>query len=83
MAERVGPRRLLFQLTRALAAGLAGAVLAAPWLDAAGAAPGDWARVVALFGHDPVVRRTALAGALGLLVTAYVFFRPPSDVAGA
>ena len=80
MAERVRARRWLFRFTRALAVGLGALVAVAPWLD--GAAPAGWSRVVELFGHDPAVRRTALASALGLLVTAHVFFQPPSDVAG-
>jgi hypothetical protein len=29
-----------------------------------------------LFAADATVRRTAMAGAVGLLVTAFVFFRP-------
>jgi len=30
-----------------------------------------------LFGHDALLRRTALVSVAGLLVTAFVFFRPP------
>lgn len=33
-------------------------------------------RVLGLFAHDAAVRRTALASAIGLIVTASVFFRP-------
>jgi hypothetical protein len=79
-------RRWLFRCTLALAAGLAGLVAAAPWLggDAAG---GRAARLLALFGHDVTLRRTGLACAAGLAVTACVFFQPagrtPSDVSGA
>jgi hypothetical protein len=63
--------RLLFGLACATAAGLLGLVLLAPLL-----APGPaW---LGLFAHDAAVRRTAVASALGLLVTASVFFRPPS-----
>ena len=29
-----------------------------------------------LFAEDAVVRRSSIAGAIGLLVTAFVFFRP-------
>ena len=55
-----------------------------PTEDAAG-------RLVALFARDVVVRRTALAAAVGLVATAFVFFRPPyvrpprapTDVIGA
>jgi hypothetical protein len=64
--------RLLFGLACATAAGLLGLVLVAPLL-----APGPvW---LGLFAHDAAVRRTAVASALGLLVTASVFFRPPSN----
>src|SRR5947207_11550908 len=33
-------------------------------------------RLIALFTDDPTVRRTCVAGAFGLIVTAFVFFRP-------
>jgi hypothetical protein len=63
-----------------LALTLLGLVLVAPWLDTNGAR--GWGRVLALFAEDRAVRRTGLASALGLVVTAYVFFRPrPSHTA--
>jgi hypothetical protein len=86
-------RRWLFRFILALAAGLAVLVAIAPWLggDKTG---GPLARLLALFGHDSTVRRTSLAGAAGLAVTAVIFFqpsgrstrpsrRPPSDATGA
>jgi hypothetical protein len=86
-------RRWLFRSSLALAAGMVVLLAAAPWLggDAAGS---TLARLMALFGHDTTLRRTCLAAAVGLAVTACVFFqpvgrparpprRPPSDVAGA
>jgi hypothetical protein len=51
---------------------LAGAVLVAPWL--AGAAVEH--SLAALFAGDLAVRRTALASAVGLAATAFIFFRP-------
>jgi hypothetical protein len=70
--------RLLFCLTVALALALGSLVVAAPALDREGR-PGDgWARLVAVFARDTAVRRVALAGAAGLLVTACVFFRAPA-----
>ena len=39
------------------------------------AAPG-WDRVLHLFAQDVTLRRTSLASAAGLVVTAYVFFPP-------
>jgi hypothetical protein len=36
--------------------------------------------VLALFAGDVTVRRTAIAGAVGLIVTAFVFFRPNASV---
>jgi hypothetical protein len=66
--------RLLFAGVLVLAGGLALAV---------GVAPALFARLprsmtaVRLFAEDAAVRRTALASALGLTVTAFVFFRPP------
>ena len=91
MAGRVGLPRVLFAAACAVALLLCGAVLAAPWLDRGGAQGG---RLLALFAHDEAVRRTSLAGAAGLVVTACVFFRPappddraarrpPDSVAGA
>jgi hypothetical protein len=68
--------RLLFAAACAAALLLCAAVVAAPWL-ARGEGKG-W-RLLALFAHDEAVRRTSLAGAAGLVVTACVFFRggPP------
>ncbi len=82
---------VLFVLCLVLAAGLAGLVAAAPWLDAGEPADGPVGRTLALFARDAVVRRTALAAAVGLAATAVIFFRPPysrpprapTDVIGA
>jgi ABC-type uncharacterized transport system permease subunit len=83
--------RFLYFSTLLLAAALAGVVLAAPFLSV-DKQPG----LLSLFAGDVIVRRTALASAVGLAVTAYVFFRPggvlffkktdkrpPSPMAGA
>lgn len=61
--------RLLFLVTVVAATALAGLVLVAPWLQHSGG-------LIELFADDLVVRRTALAAAAGLMVTAFVFFRP-------
>jgi hypothetical protein len=66
---------LLFVLGCTAAVLLAVLVLVAPWLDA-GEETRRWARLVALFARDAAVRRTSLASAAGLLVTACVFFLP-------
>ncbi len=68
--------RLLFALACLTAAALVLAVLTAPWLDGGGTAPHGWGRVAALFAHDAALRRTSLAAAAGLVVSARVFFRP-------
>jgi hypothetical protein len=68
---------LLFWLTLATAAGLVALVLACPFLDQEGIPPRGWSRWVAVFARDAVLRRTALASALALGVTAAVFFRRP------
>jgi hypothetical protein len=81
MAVRLWLSRVLFGLAGTAAALLVAAVVAAPWLDAGGEAPGGWGRLVALFARDPALRRTSLASAAGLFVTACVFFRPPSGPA--
>lgn len=86
--------RWLFRLSWLAAAVLIALVLLGPWLD--NKMP---SRLLALFARDAVVRRTAVASALGLVATACVFFRspgaprrlstrrrrlpPPPDLAGA
>jgi hypothetical protein len=66
--------RLLFLITVLLAFGLAVLVVVSPWLDG-DSVPAGWERFFAVFAEDALVRRTALASAAGLLVTAFVFFR--------
>jgi hypothetical protein len=69
--------RWLFRLTLLVAMGLVGLVLVAPMCDDEPGRPNsDWARLLALFAHDLAVRQSALASAVGLYVTAFVFFRP-------
>jgi hypothetical protein len=63
--------RILFAVTIGLAALLAAMVLLAPWL-----ATEIQSRFVSLFARDVIVRRTTVASAAGLAVTACVFFRP-------
>jgi hypothetical protein len=77
----MSPPRLLFRLAVALALLLGTAVVAAPHLDAGAAAPHGWRRLIALFARDAVLRRTSLASAAGLLVTASVFFLPGQGAA--
>jgi hypothetical protein len=77
------PRRswaplLLFWLTLAAAAALILLVFLSPLLDNGQARPQGWARWLAVFARDGALRRTALASAACLTVTAYVFFRPPA-----
>ena len=64
---------LLFFVTLLFAAVLMAAVVGGPYLAAAIAEPHE---VLVLFGTDRTVRRTALVSSLGLLATAFVFFRP-------
>jgi hypothetical protein len=52
-------------------------VLACPALDNAEEHPAGWRRAVAVFARDAAMRRTAIGAALGMAVTACVFFRPP------
>jgi hypothetical protein len=51
-------------------------VIVAPLADNGEAQPAGWARLLALFARDAAIRRTTIASALGLIVTACVFFRP-------
>lgn len=90
MSELLLVRRLLFGLAVGAALLLLLFVLAAPWLDDGTHEAHD---AVALFARDAALRRTSVASAVGLLVTACVFFRrrrlpspprrPPSSNAGA
>ena len=66
--------RFLFLVTVLAAITLAALVIVAPLLDVESVSPG-WDRFLAVFAGDSIVRRTALASAAGLLVTAFVFFR--------
>jgi hypothetical protein len=91
--------RFLFTLTVVASAGLILLVILAPFLDNGNTPPGGPSQVICLFAKDRLVRRTAIASSLGLLVTACVFFRPvdgeprktkrnprsppPPDIAGA
>jgi hypothetical protein len=68
--------RCLFGLTWCAAAALVLLVLLAPWLEGWVAAAPGWDRVLHLFAQDVTLRRTSLASAAGLVVTAYVFFPP-------
>ncbi len=66
--------RWLFRLACTASALLVALVVLAPRLE--GAAPSGWRRLVAVFARDVALRRTSLASAAGLLVTACVFFQP-------
>lgn len=73
MIYRRQPRwliHLLFLGNLAVAASLLLLVVLAPLLDQA-------SELVALLAGDAFVRRTLIASAIGLGVTALVFFRPP------
>jgi hypothetical protein len=54
-------------------------VAAAPHLLDAIAEPHE---IIKLFAADATVRRSSIAGAIGLIVTAFVFFRPNASVLG-
>jgi hypothetical protein len=70
--------RPLYWLTLATAAGLILLVILSPLLHNEEARPAGWRRLTALFARDIAVRRTAVGSALGLIVTACVFFQPPA-----
>lgn len=73
--------RLLFCLTVALATVLLALVGLAPFVEPVAALPGGAGRTLALFAHDPFLRRTTVASAIGLYTTAWVFFRPGARAA--
>ncbi len=70
--------RFLFGLTVGLSAFLILLVFLCPWLDNGQVQSRGWPQVVGLFARDVTLRRTTLASALGLVVTACVFFRQPA-----
>ncbi len=71
------PVQVLFVLACLLASLLGLLILLAPLLEPGSEGPAGWGgAVLALFARDAVVRRISLAGAIGLVVTAFVFFRP-------
>jgi hypothetical protein len=81
MLEHLRLSRWLFRLSSGLGGLLLAGVLVAPYLDTGNSSsPEGWRRVVRLFARDAVLRRTSLAGAAGLFVTAHVFFRPAAPV---
>lgn len=77
MSQATWLPRLLHWLILGVAATLFLLVLLTPLFD------NGSARLVTLFAGDPVVRRTALASAIGLTVTACVFFRTPGTKANS
>lgn len=70
-------RRWLYRLTLLLAAGLGGLVLIAPHC---GFLPGPDTldRIAWLFAHDDLLRKISVVSAVGLWLTAILFFRPRS-----
>jgi hypothetical protein len=69
--------RWLFHFTLGMTAALVSLVVVAPCLPRETLSQGGLGRILATFARDAVVRRTSLGAAVGLLVTAFVFFRKP------
>jgi hypothetical protein len=67
---------LFSRLVLLIAALLILLVIIAPWLHNT-SAQDIGSRLLRLFAGDRAVRRTALASAVGLIVTARIFFRVP------
>jgi hypothetical protein len=68
--------RWLYGLSLSLAACLIFLVILAPFGDDGVVRPHGGGRWVTLFARDATLRKTTVATALGLAVTACVFFRP-------
>ena len=62
--------RMLFWLMLAIAVVLVGLMVLAPLADI------DSLPLLRLFAEDAMLRQTALASALALIATAWIFFRP-------
>lgn len=67
---------VLFCFTQTAAIILIALVFLAPLLNNGEEPTAGWRRLLGLFAGDVAVRRTAVASAIGLAVTANVFFRP-------
>lgn len=67
---------LFFWITLGLSGLLLALVGLSPWVESFGSSFHGGSRLLELFARDVTLRRTAIASALGLTVTAYVFFRP-------
>lgn len=68
---------LLFWSCLTVALILIALVLLAPLFDHGKLDTHGWRRLLVLFARDVAVRRTAVGSAIGLAVTACVFFRVP------
>jgi hypothetical protein len=68
-------QRFLFVLSVSVSIALFTMVIVSPAVDNAEQAPKGAARLTAVFARDAMVRRTAIAGGIGLLATACIFFR--------
>ena len=55
-------------------------VLVCPFLDNGRGSAERRQNLVTAFAHDLALRRTAVAAALGLAATAWIFFRPKASV---
>jgi len=64
---------LLFSVTLSLAVVMAATVVAAPYVLGDRT---DASNLLQLFARDMTVRRTAFFSSVGLLATAFIFFRP-------
>lgn len=71
--------RLFFWINTAIAVGLVGMVVLAPSIAPRMARLGTNHTAVQLFADDAAMRRTAIGSAIGLFVSAFVFFRGPSS----
>jgi hypothetical protein len=68
-------QHFLFVISVSVSIALFTMVIAAPAVDNGEQAPKGAARLTAAFARDAMVRRTAVAGGIGLLATACIFFR--------
>jgi hypothetical protein len=79
-AEGVWLPRMLYWICLGVAASLLALVFLSPLLDNGQQETAEGWRVVFLFAADTTLRRTAVAAAIGLAVTAQVFFRSSASL---
>jgi len=76
-SSRMGLAEVLFWFNILISTILGVILLVSPLLVANRNYLQEWLQILALFGHDRVVRRVTITAILGLVSTAFICFKPP------